>query len=363
MTIHIRRAAAAALAAVLLAAPALAQQPPSAVTLTINPDPPCLDTRPNGYLNFDLVIRNGTAREVKVRELRAKVLGPKDELLEQRIAWQDAVSILGPHRTVAAGAEGLLYNPFHFNTAGQPGARIRYELTFESGPPAEVTVRPRACVTRARLISPVAGRVLIHDGFDFLSHHRRQAFQIEPQFKAFGLVDNWYRFALDFIPIDEKGAMFRGEGGAYEDWYGWGMPVQAAGDGVVTHVRDTIPDNALGSEARDAKRLSQDEMDSDGNYVLVDHGTGEVSAYSHLRRGSARVKAGERVKAGQPIAAIGNSGATPVPHLHYELRAAPGFGVRGVRSLPPYFHGVKVLGTGEGPGPVQLNTGDVLIAR
>jgi hypothetical protein len=245
----------------------------------------------------------------------------------------------------------------------KPGTRVRYEVSFQSGPPQTLVVQPRSCVPKARLISPVAGRILIYDGHDFLSHHRRRTLHARPEMKAFGMVDNFDRFGLDFIPIDEKGRMFRGEGSRIEDWYSWGAPVRAAADGRVTHVRDTIPDNALGSEKRDAKRLADDEMDPAGNYVLIDHGTGEVSVYTHLQRGGAKVKPGDRVKSGQVIAAIGNSGATPVPHLHYELRAATGFGVRGVRTLPPHFRGLKVLGTGEGPGPVQVNTGDVLLAR
>ena len=46
-------------------------------------------------------------------------------------------------------------------------------------------------------------------------------------------------------------------------------------------------------------------MGSDGNYVLIDHGGGEMSCASHLKRGSARVKKGDRVQAGQVIAQIG----------------------------------------------------------
>lgn len=335
----------------------------AAVTVSANPEHPCLDPRRAPYLNFDLAVRNGTPAELKLRELRAVVLNPEGEMIERRLLWQEAVSILGIHATIAPGAEGVIYNPFTL-TSVKPGVRVRYELQFEGrAAPAVLTVRPRACVTRARLILPLSGRVLVHDGYDFLSHHRRQDYQARPDLKAFGIVDNWFRFAIDLIPVDARGALFRGEGAAYGDWYGWGMPVRAAGDGVVAAVRDTIPDNSLGSEQREAKRLSQDEMDADGNYVLIDHGTGEVSAYSHLRQGSARVKKGDRVKAGQIVAAIGNSGATPVPHLHYELRAAPGLGVRGVRTLPAYFHDLQVLGTGEDAGSMAVNTGDVLLAR
>jgi hypothetical protein len=51
---------------------------------------------------------------------------------------------------------------------------------------------------------------------------------------------------------------------------------------------------------------------------------GVFDNWYRFRRGSARVKKGDRVQAGQVIAQIGNSGATPVPHLHYELRTGWG---------------------------------------
>jgi hypothetical protein len=343
------------------------QAPSGAVGLSANPERVCLDPRPAPHLNFDLVIRNGTTRELKVRELRAVVLDAKDEVVERRLVWQDALSVLGPSKTVAPGAEGLLFNPFTFHSV-KAGSRIRYEIDFEGeSASASVVVRPVSCVTHARLVLPLTGRVLVYDGYDFLSHHRRQSEYLRPQMKAFGVVDNWFRFGLDLVPTDAEGRFFRSDGSRREDWYGWGAPVRAAGAGVVVAARDDRPDNdQVGSENRWVpKRLSEDEMNAEGNYVLIDHGGGEFSLFSHLKQGSVRVKKGDRVRADQVVAQVGDSGSSLIPHLHYDLRTAPGWGVRGVRALPPYFHDLTVLGTGEGADgrAVPVNTGDVLIAR
>src|SRR4029077_19752002 len=60
-----------------------------------------------------------------------------------------------------------------------------------------------------------------------------------------------------------------------------------------------------------------------GNCVVIDHGDGEFSLLAHMKRGSVKVKKGDRVKMGDPIGQLGNSGATTGPHLHYHLMAGP----------------------------------------
>jgi hypothetical protein len=47
-----------------------------------------------------------------------------------------------------------------------------------------------------------------------------------------------------------------------------------------------------------------------GNYITVQHDDGEFSHYAHLKTGSFRVKNGERIVQGQPLAIAGNSGYT-----------------------------------------------------
>ncbi|MDH3496239.1 MAG: M23 family metallopeptidase [Gemmatimonadota bacterium] len=54
-----------------------------------------------------------------------------------------------------------------------------------------------------------------------------------------------------------------------------------------------------------------------GKMVTVDHGYGLVTRYAHLSK--ALVRAGQRVKRGEEIAQVGNSGIATAPHLHYEV--------------------------------------------
>ena len=57
---------------------------------------------------------------------------------------------------------------------------------------------------------------------------------------------------------------------------------------------------------------------SSGNTVVIDHGNGYETVYSHL--GKIYARRGERVRRGDIIAQSGNTGLSLAPHLHYEIR-------------------------------------------
>ena len=94
-----------------------------------------------------------------------------------------------------------------------------------------------------------------------------------------------------------------------------GVDVLAAAPGRVARLRDGVADISI--RAPGAPSTKDAEC---GNGVVIDHGGGWETQYCHLARGSVKVKVGDQVVAGQPIAKVGLSGQTEFPHLHLTVR-------------------------------------------
>jgi murein DD-endopeptidase MepM/ murein hydrolase activator NlpD len=90
-----------------------------------------------------------------------------------------------------------------------------------------------------------------------------------------------------------------------------GISVRATADGIVVH---TAFDNGY------------------GRLVVVDHGNGVQTYYAHLSK--FYVHAGQEVRRGDVVGAVGSSGRVTAPHLHYEVRM-------GGAPINPYFYLAK----------------------
>ena len=138
------------------------------------------------------------------------------------------------------------------------------------------------------MMIPVAGPVQVTQGFNgSLSH-----------------VGLW-RHALDFQkPL--------AAGGSEESI--WRAPVTAPSAVTVERTVSTIPDNPLGVS---------NFAENWGNYTVIHLDQGDWAMLAHLRQGTVTIPNGIHVEAGTYIAEDGNSGRSPIPHLHLQVQSSP----------------------------------------
>ncbi|MEU1467303.1 peptidoglycan DD-metalloendopeptidase family protein [Streptomyces sp. NPDC005761] len=134
----------------------------------------------------------------------------------------------------------------------------------------------------------------------------------------------------------------------------FGAPLLAVADGTVVHAshgrRDHLSRNSVPAliylmliEASVRDVLGPGSIV--GNHLVLDLGDGTYAMYAHLRRGSLRVRAGERVRAGQILAECGNSGNSTEPHVHFQLMDDPDLDV--AVGIPFTWRGIGVPANGE----------------
>ncbi len=176
-------------------------------------------------------------------------------------------------------------------------------------------------------------------------------------------------FAVDFWKLDSLGSPSRGDGEEPTDYYAYGQPVLAAADGMVVAIEDGATQNYAvrrrrSEESDDAYRqritaFNTSLMISDphrgiiGNYVVIKHANGEFSAYGHLKSGSVVVRPGMAVHRGEQIGQVGDTGDSPLVHLHFQISDGPDPLV--ARSIPFRFTDIVPdnadLGTNVVPSP------------
>jgi len=133
-------------------------------------------------------------------------------------------------------------------------------------------------------------------------------------------LNNSQRFAIDWMRTDDQGDFYTGDQTRNESYAGYGTPVYAVADGTVTSTLDTLDANVPGSLPPSAT-LTVETID--GNHIIMDLGGGVYAMYAHFIKGSLLVKPGDRVKKGQEIAKLGNTGNSSAPHLHFQLMNGP----------------------------------------
>ena len=155
-------------------------------------------------------------------------------------------------------------------------------------------------INKVRLQLPFIGKWMVSQGYNGNITHK----------------GDWSK-ALDFIIVDNELKTYNQFAISPDNFYCYGKPVLAPADGLVQQVENYIEDNEVG-------KVNQKQ--NWGNSIVIKHAEGLYTKMSHLRKDSCKVKIGDYVRQGDLIAACGNSGRSPEPHLHFQVQITPYIG-------------------------------------
>jgi len=114
--------------------------------------------------------------------------------------------------------------------------------------------------------------------------------------------------------MDENNRLVTGDPLKVESYPQYGQEVIAVADGTVLSVKNDMPNEVPGKMPEGVTIYT-----AAGNFVLQDIGDGYSAFYAHFVPGSLRVKEGDKVRRGQVLGLLGNSGNTDAPHLHFHV--------------------------------------------
>ncbi len=276
----------------------------------------------------------------------------------------DAIDVSAGQRTIArfdhAGLQAVMPAGRRLD-AGQAAVAFLC-LAFEQGMPVPRQLRHSVTADGTRLGGgaltvdhaplPVLGRPVTGGGWNPRngphagSHHRMGILVFD------GVASIARRFAHDWRK-SRDGAPFAGDARELRSYHAYAEQVLAVADGVVVFARDGYPDNIPKTEAGFETAVPITIESIAGNTVMLDIGKGRFASYSHLQPGSVRVRPGQRVRRGQPLGRVGNSGDARWPHLHFQVTAAPS--ILAAEGLPFLFERYRL---DSGNGAPQLRTRD-----
>jgi hypothetical protein len=310
-------------------------------------------------LNFDFVIENQSTDSLKLTRLEISAFDRQNKLIQQKFLDNNgtAPSINTiPNIEWNSVSRRMLFNPFPDQNSITD--KLEYTFVFNDSIEIKKVVIPTDYNQKTDFILPLKNKILVYDGHDFYSHHRRFDYEFAP-IKQLGFTGNFMRYAYDFVVVDSEGKKFLSKGENDTDWFGFGTDVLAVADGEIV----AIETNKKDDKTFDIPSLKDNPLTLYGNYIVIKHGEHLYSIYGHLKNKSAiGMKVGDKVKKGQKIASIGTSGSSFFPHLHFEVRNSINHQAEG---LPSYFKNYYlILGSNKKEVTTHtITTGDIIQSK
>jgi hypothetical protein len=329
----VRRVAAVA-AAALLAALVVLPAPSSAAAprftfLTASvlaPPRPVTATDGRRHLLYEISLQSEAGAPIELQSLSVRAAGGRPLL---RLAGSQIASVLtsgvtGPTTTLAPLVGATIWLDVVVPRGRAVPRALVHRFRGRGLPPAPDGPIPfafdgaRTRVIARRAVSvapPLRGRRLVDvNGCCGLSPHRTGINALD------GVPYLSQRFAIDFLPIDRRGRAFVGDVSRNQSFLGFRAPVYSVAAGTVVGTRNDLRENTPPVEP---PPLTLTPATALGNHVVVRLRGGTYALYAHLHTGSVRVRRGQRVRAGQILGRVGNTGESGAPHLHFHISDRP----------------------------------------
>jgi murein DD-endopeptidase len=341
----------------------------SAIDVGAGPSPVPVTIAGRRHLAYELQITNVRPSAITLTRIqvvdavRGTLIGDfSDAALSERLAGAGAPLDDADKRVVNPGRRTVVYLWLPLDTAAPIPSRLQHRIAVEvmrTSRREQVLVSGAAVdVRRERpivLSPPLRGGpwVALYDPM-LIGGHRTAVYAVDGRARIPA------RFAIDWVRVEADGTHARGDRSRIENWYGYAAEVLAVADGTVVEAHDDV------TEAPTLESPAPIPLENvSGNYVALDLGGGRFAFYEHLKHGSLRVKRGDRLKRGQVLGLLGNSGGSSSgPHLHFHVADAGD--ELAAEGLPFVFESFSVLGafgtigafrTGEPWKPVQSGAG------
>jgi hypothetical protein len=134
---------------------------------------------------------------------------------------------------------------------------------------------------------------------------------------VFPMNGNWIipeRWAVDYVKLNDQNSVVGGDINELGNYPAYDQDLLAVSDGTVINVVDQYENLEIGKTLQNISLANLG-----GNFVVIDIGGGYSAFYAHMIKGSTTVKKGDKVKRGQVIGKLGNSGNSTGPHLHFHI--------------------------------------------
>lgn len=263
--------------------------------------------------------------------------------ITDRLTGPGTPADLPDKQIIGGGMRAVMFLWLTMNQDDTVPAALRHRITFKAPDSEKPLTLDGAQVSVRRALPLVLGAPLREGmwvaarGPSNASGHRRAL--IANEGKAYIA----QRFAADWMRVgSDRRVMPENHQSKNVSWYGYGAEVVAVADAVVTAAKDGIPENVPLS-GKMAVPITSETVG--GNYVVLDLGTGRYAFYGHLQPKRLRVKVGQKVRKGQLLGFLGNSGNSDAPHLHFHVSDA--VSTLGAEGLPFVFESFSVLGAAD----------------